>query len=104
MVSLSDGTRSRAQLHLSPAGLPRLALSDGDGEQTAALSVDNHDMPQLMLSAGGRPRAIVGVVADSTVLNLSDSTQPRLVFGVADNGRPSVNFLDENGDVVTELP
>lgn len=104
IVSLGDGTRSRMQLHLNTAGLPRLALSDSTGEQSAALSVGSDDMPQLMLSAGGRSRAVFGVVQDATVLNLLDATQPRLVVGVAENGRPSVSFLGENGEIVRELP
>lgn len=104
MLTLGDGTQSRAVLHLNAAGLPRLALSDGAGQQTAALHVGTDDLPQLTLSAAGRPRAVFGVVNDAAVLNLADATRPRLAFGVAEDGRPSINFLDENGEIVSGLP
>ncbi len=104
MLTLGDGTQSRALLHLNAEGHPRLALTDGVGQQTAALHVGNDDMPQLTLSAAGRPRAVFGVVNDATVLNLADARQPRLAFGVAADGWPSVNFIDENGAIVSQLP
>ncbi len=104
MLTLGDGTQSRALLHLNAEGQPRLALTDGVGQQTAALHVGNDDMPQLTLSAAGRPRAVFGVVNDATVLNLADARQPRLAFGVAADGWPSVNFIDENGVIVSQLP
>jgi hypothetical protein len=61
-------------------------------------------MPQLGLAAGGRLRALLTVAQDAVVLNLRDTERSRLVLGVANNGRPSVNFLNADGEIAVELP
>ena len=104
ILTLSDGNQSRLQLHLSEDGLPRLALSDDSGVEAASMSVGRDDMPQLSISSAGQRRAVLTVAQDATVFNLSDVSRPRLVIGVAENGRPSVNFLDESGEIVFSAP
>ena len=104
ILSLSDGGRSRLQLHLSPEGLPRLALSDGAGNEGASLSVGSDDQPELRLTTEGRQRALLTVAQGATVLNLSGADGIRMVVGVAPDGNPSVTFLDAAGEVTARLP
>jgi len=58
----------------------------------------------VTLSAGGRPRTIMTVAQNATLLNLFDESRTRLVVGVAENGLPSVSFFDENGTPYSQLP
>ena len=53
---------------------------------------------------GAPARLTLGVVQQAVVVNFSDASQTRLVMGVADNGRPSITFLNADGEVVQELP
>ena len=104
MITLGDGARSRMQLHLTPAGFPRMALADANGEEAVALTVGSDEMPQLMLSAGGRPRALMTVAQNAALLNLFDESRTRLIVGVAENGFPSVSFFDETGEIISQVP
>ena len=104
LLSLADGGRRRAQLHLGEDGEPSLVLFGREGQRSAAITVDSGDTPLVTLYDDGRPRLTLGVVQQAVVVNFSDASQPRLVMGVADNGRPSINFLNANGEVIQELP
>ena len=103
IMTLGDGASVRLQLHLTGEGLPRLALADGAGQEAASLAVGGDDMPQLALSAAGRRRAVLTAVGNATVLNLGGSTGTRLVAGVAEDGAPSLIFLDEQGSFIASL-
>ena len=103
IVTLGDGARSRLQLHLTAEGLPRLALADDTGQEAASLAVGSDDMPLLALSAANRRRAVLTTVGDATVLNLGGATGTRLVAGVADDGAPSIVFLDGQGNFLASL-
>ena len=103
-VTLRDGARNRLQLLLSASGRPRAFLADGSGRPGLDLSVGGDDMPRVGLAAAGQLRALLTVAQNAVVLNLRDTERSRLVLGVADNGRPSVNFLDDDGEVVVEIP
>ena len=89
IMTLGDGTRSRLQLHLTAEGLPRLALADGTGQEAASLAVGRDDMPQLALSGAPRRRGGAGGT--------------RLVAGVAEDGAPSIIFLDGQGAFMASL-
>ena len=104
VVSLADGARRRMQLHLGGDGEPSVVLLGQEGQRGAAVTVDPDDTPLVTLYDAGRPRLTLGVVQQAVVVNFADASQTRLVIGVADNGRPSITFLNENGEVVTELP
>ena len=58
----------------------------------------------MTLHDEGQLRAAFGVLEQAAVLNMTDTQQVRLVIGVAQDGRPSVTFLSENGQLVQELP
>ncbi len=103
ILTLGDGARTRLQMHLNGDGLPRLALADGAGRESASLAVGGDDMPQLALSAAGRRRALLTAVGNATVLNLGDAAATRLVAGVAEDGAPSIIFLDGQGSFVASL-
>ena len=103
MLTLGDGERSRMQLYMSPGGLPRVALADATGQEAVALSVGGDDMPRLALSIAGRPRVTVSATSDATALNLGDATATRLVAGVAEDGAPSMLFLDAAGEFMASL-
>lgn len=104
LVTLGDGERNRLQLLLGRDGQPRAVLSDGAGRPGLQLSVGSDNMPQVGLAASGRLRALLTVAQNAVVLNLRDADRSRLVLGVAENGRPSLNFLDAAGEVAVEIP
>ena len=104
LVTLTDGRQNRLQLLLNASGRPRALLSDDAGRPGLDLSVGGDDMPRVALAAAGQLRALLTVAQSAVVLNLRDTERSRLVLGVADNGRPSVNFLDDDGEVVVEIP
>ena len=104
LVTLGDGARNRLQLLLGGDGQPRAVLTDSAGRQSIGLTVGGDDMPQVGLAAAGRLRALLTVARNAAVMNLLDSERPRLVLGVAENGRPSVNFLGAGGELVVEIP
>jgi len=104
IVGLSDGERTPLRLTLGQEGQPQVRLLNGAGELGLGLVVGTDDAPFLSLFDGtGAQRLAIGTIADSTVMNLSDGTRPRLVLGVADNGRASVAFYDEEGMLEREV-
>ena len=103
IVTLGDGSRVRLQLHLTSDGLPRLVLAESTGQEAASLAVGGDDMPQLALTAAGRRRAVLTAVGNATVLNLGGATGTRLVAGVAEDGAPSIIFLDGQGAFMASL-
>jgi len=104
MLSLNEEGRSRAQMQLSERGVPSVALFTAAGERGATVLVGTDGAPVLTMFEDGRPRATMGVVNATSVINLTDAARARLVIGVAENGRPSITFLDEAGRAVQELP
>ena len=103
ILTLGDGSRVRLQLHLTSEGLPRLAFAESTGQEAASLAVGGDDMPQLALTAAGRRRAVLTTVGNATVLNLGGSAGTRLVAGVAEDGAPSIIFLDGQGAFMASL-
>ena len=105
MLSLADGGR-RAGLSFTSVttGSPVSCCSAARGQRSAVSTVDSGDTPLVTLYDDRRQRLTLGVVQQAVVVNFSDASQPRLVMGVADNGRPSINFLNANSEVVQELP
>ena len=79
-------------------------LVGGDGQRSAALTMDRDDSPLLTLYDAGRARVTVGVVQQATVINLNGPGQSRVVMGVAPDGHPSVTFYDDAGEVMETLP
>ena len=104
VLDFAAGRRSRMQLQLGEGGAPSLVLFGRDGSRRAAVTVGGDDTPLMTLYDAGRPRVTLGVVRQAAVLDLSGAAESRLVVGVAGNGRPSVTFVDEAGQVVGELP
>ena len=104
LLSLFEAGRSRVRLQVAPDGSPSLRLFDGDGRQSVGLTVGAGEAPLMTLHDQGQLRAAFGVQEQAVVLNMADAQQVRLVIGVAQDGRPSVSFLSENGQLVQELP
>ena len=104
VLSFADGRRGRLQMQLGSGGAPSVILFGGDGQRSAALTVDAGDTPLLTLYEAGRPRVTLGVVQQAALINMSGAAESRLVIGVAAEGRASVTFIDEQGQVVAELP
>lgn len=104
MLSLGDGQRVRLRAQLSPEGTPALGLFDAEAQRSVTVETDSVGAPFLTLYEAGRPRTTLGITQRTAVVNMTDGQRARLVMGVAENGRPSVTFLDENGEVVGELP
>ena len=104
VLSLAEGGINRAGIQMGQEGETSLVLFGSEGHRSVVLSVDSNDTPLVTLYEEGRQRLSFGVVSESAVLNASDGSRTRLVMGVAQNGRPSINFLNENGEVIHELP
>ena len=98
IVGLSDQGRTRVQMDLGGRGDARLSLFTSTGQRGVGLVVGADDAPFMSLfDAAGVQRLAMGIVQGSTVINVGDATRPRLVLGVADNGRASVAFYDAEG-------
>jgi len=104
ILSLSDRGRSRIQMQLADDGAPSLNLLTSQGQPGVGVIVSSSDASVVTLYEAGASRVVLGVVQEAAVLNFSDSTRQRLVVGVAQNGRPSISFLNETGEVAQELP
>ena len=104
VLSLADRGRSRLQMQLADDGAPSLDLLTTQGQRGARVVVDSSDAPVVTLYEEGTRRVALAVIQRAAVLNFSDPTRQRLVVGVAQNGRPSISFLNENGEVAQELP
>jgi len=104
VLRFSDRQRARLQMQVGENGAPSLDLLTSQGQRGAAVVVDSNDAAIVTLYGGGQPRVVLGVTQQSAVLNLSDAASPRLVIGVAENGRPSITFINENGAVLEEFP
>lgn len=104
VLSFADGRRSRAQLQIGEGGSPSLIFFGAGGQRSVAVTVDDTDTPTLTFYGNNRPQVTLGIVQEAAVLNMTGPEQSRLVIGVADNGRPSVTFVNDAGEVVAELP
>ena len=97
-VGLSDGRRIPLQLTLGDQGQPRVNLFNRRGQPGIGMVVGADDAPFLsVFDPTGSQRIALGTVQGSTVVNLTDGDRPRLVLGVAENGRATVDFYDEAG-------
>ena len=103
LLSLFDAGRSRTRLQLAENGSASLRMFDADGRQAIAMTVDASEAPLMTFHEEGQLRAAFGVREQAAVLNLTDARQLRLVIGVAQDGRPSISFLSEDGQLVQEL-
>ena len=98
IVGLVDRGQPRLRMTVGAQGAPRISLFNTAGQRGVGLVVAADDAPFLYLwDAAGAQRLAMGTVQGSTVVNLGDGTRPRLVLGVADDGRPSVAFYDADG-------
>lgn len=103
-LGLADRGRTPLQLTLGGQGQPQLSLLNGAGQRSIGLVVGADDAPFLSLFDGdGAQRLAMGTVEGATLVNLGDGTRPRLVLGVADNGRASVAFYDDEGQLEHEV-
>lgn len=104
-LTLADGAQTRTEVGLTAGGLPGVHLIGPAGQRQVSLTVDREGQALVtMRDAGGRSRASLGVVQGATVVNLSDQMRTRVVMGVAPDGRATLSFLDEAGQVVRTLP
>ena len=105
VISMAHAAQSRLQMQLATDGAPNVDLLSSNRQRGVSLAVDATDAPFVTLhGAAGRQRIAMGVVQDSAVINLADSQRPRLVVGVAADGRPSVAVLDAGGQAVAIFP
>ena len=104
VIGLSDGGRTRLRMDLGAEGAPSLSLFNSAGQLSVAATVSNDEAPFVSLfDPFGVQRLVMGVVQSSTVLNLGDGARPRLVLGVAEDGRPSVAFYDAAGTLERDV-
>ncbi len=104
IVGLSDRGRTRVQMDLGRRGEARLSLFNSAGQRGVGLVMGADDAPFVSLfDPAGTQRLAMGIVEGSTVVNLGDGTRPRLVLGVAANGRASVAFYDADGALEVDV-
>lgn len=103
-LALSDGRRIPMQLTLGDRGQPRVNLFNRRGQPGIGMVVGADDAPFLtVFDPGGSQRLALGTVQGSTVVNLTDGARARLVLGVADNGRATVDFYDAEGGLERQV-
>ena len=103
-VGLSDGRRIPMQLTLGDEGQPRVNLLNSRGQPGIGMVVGADDAPFLsVFDPGGSQRLALGTVQGAAVVNLTDGARPRLVLGVADNGRATVDFYNEAGEIERQV-
>lgn len=104
-LTLTDGAQARTEVGLTAGGLPGLHLIGPAGQRQVSLTVDREGQALVTVrDAGGRSRASLGVVQGAAVINLSDQARTRVVMGVAPDGRATLSFLDEAGQIVRTMP
>ena len=104
VMNFAAAGANRLRLQLNRAGQPNLGLFDAEGRRGAMMVLDGTEAPLLTLYQQGRARATLGVVQDTTVLNMGNATQTRLVMGVNADGFPSLSFYDDGGQIFEQLP
>ena len=104
VLNFGSGGVVRVRLQLNRAGQPNLGLVDAEGRRGATMVLDETEAPLLTLYQQGRARATMGVVQDTTVLNMGTAGQTRLVMGVLPNGHPSLSFYDDEGQILEQFP
>ena len=103
-VGLADGRRVPLQLTLGDQGQPRVNLFNRRGRPGIGMVVGADDAPFLsVFDPTGSQRLALGTVQGSTVVNLTDGARPRLVLGVAENGRATVDFYNEAGGIERQV-
>ena len=103
-VGLSDGRRIPMQLTLGDEGQPRVNLFNRRGQPAIGMVVGADDAPFLsVFDPAGVQRLTLGTVQGATVVNLGDGAGTRLVLGVAENGRASMAFYDDEGGIEREV-
>ena len=103
-LALSDGRRIPMQLTLGGEGQPRVNLFNRRGQPGIGMIVGADDAPFLsVFDTGGAQRVTLGTVQGATVVNLGDGTRTRMVLGVAENGRASLAFYDDEGGMEREV-
>lgn len=101
---LQEG-QSRVELGVDSAGAPRLGMFSETGQRRVSMVVGEDGASVLTLyDESGHSRLRVGVVEGASVINIADEIRPRIVLGVAPNGVPSLNFLDEGGQIFHGVP
>lgn len=104
LLTFADGRQGRMQLRMGADGRPSVVLVGGDGQRSAALTMDREDSPLLTLYEAGRARVTVGVVQQAAVINLNGPGLSRVVVGVGADGHPSVTFYDDDGMAMGTIP
>ena len=98
IVDLLDREGTRLRMTVGDQGEPRISLFNTAGQRVVGVVASSDDASFLYLwDASGAQRVTMGAVQGSAVVNLGDGTRPRLVLGVADDGRASVEFYDAEG-------
>ena len=105
MLSFLQEGQSRVELGVNSRGFPRFGMFSQTGQPRASITVGDDGTPLVALNDDqGRGRVRIGVVQGAAVINMSDETQPRIVLGVESTGEPSLNFYDEGGQIVHQVP
>jgi len=104
-LTFADGEELRAELAVGNSGFPRLHMLGPTGQPQLSMAVGDLGEPLVTLrDQAGRSRAAFGLVQDASVINLSDHSAPRIVLGVNTDGRASLGFLDEAGNIEHQIP
>ena len=104
VINFGVGGVKRVRLQLNRTGQPSFGLFDAEGRRGATMVLDETEAPLFTLYKQGHARVTLGVVQQSTVFNMGNATQTRLVMGVRSDGFPSLSFYDEGGQIFEQLP
>ena len=105
VLSFLQEGQSRVELGVSSGGAPRFGMFSQTGQVRVSMIVGEDGAPLVALyDDQGHGRVRIGVVQGASVINMSDETRPRVVLGVESTGEPSLNFYDEGGQIVHQVP
>ena len=105
VLSFLQEGQSRVELGVNSSGSPRFGMFSQTGQRRASMSVGDDGTPLVTLyDDQARGRVLIGVVQGAAVINMADETRPRVVLGVESTGEPSLNFYDEGGQIVHQVP
>jgi hypothetical protein len=97
MIITDSEARVRARLGVDRGGTAALQLGCGSGEAWVELGTQSNGIPIIALADGGRGISLAVRDESNRIRLRDDQSRLRLEIGVAPDGTPFVEFLNEDG-------
>ncbi len=106
-VVLDAAGKARARIDVNKDGQAGFAMYDSDSHARAQIVIDNQGAPSVRLyDTSNKLRLSLEISTDGvpTVRLMDTSDRARAVIGVDAQGEAGLNFYDQDGRVLRELP